>query len=332
LISNIWIKTVPSSTTILIEILLVFVFAEAMGPGCAHLVQPYDGTVWNNPPLSLPPGVIHGTYHSVVTNVEVGYNIYLPPQYATNPTQSFPVIYWLHGGQSQDENWDVPNLEPLLDFAVRSGQLPPMIMVWANCGHNTKYMDAAVGSSMYGVLMIETTIIRELIPHIDATYRTIASKEGRAVQGGSGGGMGALRFAFKYPQMFSSVFAFNPAVDDNASNVMINERGLMAAMFNNDPILFDQNTVFTLAKNNAANIRGLPIHIAIGSLDDLLPYNQDLFATLDELGIPHDTLEIISGADHSTLVLPNKIENLQFAAEHFVHPQRPWPVMKGSRK
>jgi hypothetical protein len=124
--------------------------------------------------------------------------------------------------------------------------------------------------------------------------------------------------------MFSSVFAFNPAVDDNASNVMINEPGLMAAMFNNDSTLFDQNTVFTLANNNAANIRGLPIHIAIGSLDDLLPYNQDLFATLDELGIPHDTLEIISGADHSTLVLPNKIENLQFAAEHFVHPQRPW--------
>jgi endo-1,4-beta-xylanase len=185
-------------------------------------------------------------------------------------------------------------------------------------------MDAAVGSSMYGVLMIETTIIHELIPHIDATYRTIASKEGRAVQGGSGGGMGALRFAFKYPQMFSSVFAFNPAVDDNASNVMINEPGLMAAMFNNDSTLFDQNTVFTLANNNAANIRGLPIHIAIGSLDDLLPYNQDLFATLDELGIPHDTLEIISGADHSTLVLPNKIENLQFAVEHFVHPQRPW--------
>ena len=102
-----------------------------------------------------------------------------------------------------------------------------MIMVWANCGHNTKYMDAAVGSSMYGVLMIETTIIRELIPHIDATYRTIASKEGRAVQGGSGGGMGALRFAFKYPQMFSSVFAFNPAVDDDASNVMITNQSLI---------------------------------------------------------------------------------------------------------
>jgi hypothetical protein len=68
-----------SSTTILIGILSVFVFAEAMGPGALALCSP------------------------------------------TNP-----------------------NLEPLLDFAVRSGQLPPMIMGWANCGHNTKYMDAAM--------------------------------------------------------------------------------------------------------------------------------------------------------------------------------------------
>jgi enterochelin esterase-like enzyme len=307
-----------ATITILIGILSAFVFAGRAHPGPIAIVLPYDGTVWNNPPSSPTPGVIHGTYHSAVMNVDVGYNIYLPPQYATNPTQSFPVIYWLHGGQSQDENFDVPTWKPLLDSAVRSGRLPPMIMVWANCGHNAKYMDAAVGSSMYGVLMVETTIIGELIPHIDATYRTIASPQGRAIQGGSGGGMGALRFAFKYPQMFSSVFGFDPAVDDNASNVMVNEPELMAAMFNNDPNLFDQNTVFTLANNNAANIRGLAIHIAIGSLDGLLPYNQDLFATLDRLGIPHDPLEIINGADHSNLVLPNKIENLQFAAKYFV--------------
>ena len=207
---------------------------------------------------------------------------------------------------------------PTLDDAVSSGQVPPMLMVWLNAGRNSKYMDAAPGSPMYGVVMAETTIIHELIPHIDATYRTVASKEGRAIQGGSMGGMGSLRLAFKYPQLFSSVFAFNPAVDDNASNVMENEPELMSAMFNSDPNLWEQNTVFTLANNNAANIRGLPIHTVIGSLDGLLPYNQDLFATLDRLGIPHDPLEIISGADHSNLVLPNRIENLQFAAKYFV--------------
>ena len=60
------------TTTILIGILSACVFAGA---------RPYDGTVWDNAPSSLPPGVIHGTYHSTVMNVDVGYNIYLPPQY-----------------------------------------------------------------------------------------------------------------------------------------------------------------------------------------------------------------------------------------------------------
>jgi endo-1,4-beta-xylanase len=52
--------------------------------------------------------------------------------------------------------------------------------------------------------MMETTVIKELIPHIDATYRTLTTQDGRAIQGGSMGGMGSLKFAFKYPGLFSS--------------------------------------------------------------------------------------------------------------------------------
>lgn len=306
-----------ATTTILIGILSAFVFAAREHPRPRAIVLPYDSTVWDNPPSPVPPRVTHATYHSAVMNVDIGYNIYLPPQYGANPTQSFPVIYFCHGNGG-NESYGLELMRTYLDSAISSGQLPPMLLVWLNAGRNSKYMDAAPGSPMYGVVMAETTIIHELIPHIDATYRTVASKEGRAIQGGSMGGMGSLRLAFKYPQLFSSVFAFNPAVDDNASNVMENEPELMPAMFNSDPNLWEQNTVFTLANNNAANIRGLPIHTVIGSLDGLLPYNQDLFATLDRLGIPHDPLEIISGADHSNLVLPNRIENLQFAAKYFV--------------
>jgi enterochelin esterase-like enzyme len=172
--------------------------------------------------------------------------------------------------------------------------------------------------------MVETTIIGELIPHIDATYRTIASRQGRAIQGVSIGGMGALRFAFKYPQMFSSVFAIAPAVDDNASNVMVNEPKLMAAMFNNDPNLFDQNTAARLATTNAANIRGLAIHVVIGSEDRLLQSNQDLQAKLTGLNIPHDPLEIINGVGHDPRIIASiGIENLRFAAKYFVPPPPP---------
>jgi len=304
-----------ATITILIGILSACVFA-ARDPR----VMPYDGTIWNNPPSWALPGVTHGTYHSAVMNVDIGYNIYLPPQYGANPSQRFPVIYKCHGnGGDESSDFGMPwDMFAPLDNAVRSGQVPPMLMVILNAGRNSKYMDAAPGSPMYGVVMAETTIIHELIPHIDATYRTIASKEGRAIQGGSMGGMGALRLAFKYPQLFSSVFAFNPAVDDNASNVMENEPKLMPAMFNSEPNLWEQNTVFTLANNNAANIRGLPIHIVIGSLDGLLPYNQDLLATLDRLGIPHDPLEIIEGYGHDLPISSVGIEWLQFAAKYFV--------------
>lgn len=208
---------------------------------------------------------------------------------------------------------------PLLQSTVGSGQLPPMLMVWANGGQNSKYMDAAVGSPMYGVEMVETTIIRELIPHIDATYRTLASRQGLAIQGVSIGGMGALRLAFKYPQMFSSVFGIAPALDDNSSNVMINEPRLMAAMFNNDPKLFGQNTAASLATTNAPKIRGLAIHVVIGSEDGLLASNQDLETKLTGLNIPHDPLEIIGGVGHDPRIIASiGIQNLRFAAKYFV--------------
>src|SRR5437764_12824582 len=54
--------------------------------------------------------------------------------------------------------------------------------------------------------MAETPSSRELIPHIDATYRTVARREGRCVQGFSMGCKGAVSFAMKFPELFCSLF------------------------------------------------------------------------------------------------------------------------------
>ena len=275
---------------------------------------PYDGTIWNNPGASLPAGVAHNTYHSAIMNVDIGYNIYLPPQYSSNPSQRFPVIYLLTGIDG-DENSFVFECA-IADSTIRAGQMRPAIVVTVNGGLNSKYMDAAPGSPMFGVYMVESTIIKELIPNIDADYRTVASQQGRAIQGYSMGGGGCLRLSFKYPELFSSVFSMSAAIDDNASNVMAGEPALMAAMFNNDPSLFDQNTSFSIANNNFANIRGLPIHMLIGSNDGLLPYNQAMDTSLTQLSIPHDPLEILAGDDHG-LETYGWVENLLFADAHF---------------
>jgi endo-1,4-beta-xylanase len=61
-----------------------------------------------------------------------------------------------------------------------------------------------VRRSLDGLRKAEQTIITELIPFIDTNWRTIATKHGRAIEGFSMGGYGALLYVFKYPDLFSS--------------------------------------------------------------------------------------------------------------------------------
>ena len=284
---------------------------------------PYDGSSYNNDlgPGAYPANITHGTYFSSVVNAVTGYSIYLPPEYATNPNQRFNVIYFLTGqgfGSGATENSEVTT-DPELISNLRL--IPPTIMVFPNPYQNSKYMDAPE-SSMSGIGMFESQFINELIPFIDANYRTNASRDGRAIMGFSGGGQGALRLAFKYLALFSSVEGMSGAVDDNASNVAVNEPQLLAAMFNGDANAFDAQTANGQAKADRANIiaSGLAIHMSVGSADALLPDNQVLDALLTSLGIPHDPLEVIPGGIHDPRTIFNIIgpTPFQFISAHFL--------------
>src|SRR5689334_8734719 len=162
---------------------------------------------WNNPPAGpLPAGVRHGTFRSASMGVEVGYNVYLPPDYAADTSRRYPVVYWLHGLGGNETSGVFP---ADVDGAVRAGAVPPLILVSATGGARTRYHDSADGK-----IMGDTVIARELVAHVDRTYRTVATRGGRSVQGMSMGGNGALKFAFKYPDLFGSVVAFAPALVD----------------------------------------------------------------------------------------------------------------------
>jgi enterochelin esterase-like enzyme len=290
---------------------------------------PYDGSSYNNDlgPGAYPANITHGTYFSSVVNAVTGYCIYLPPEYGTNPNQTFDVIYFLTGqgfGSGATENSEVTT-DPELIGNLQL--IPPTIMVFPNPYQNSKYMDAAPGSSMSGIEMFESQFINELIPFIDANYRTRASQDGRAIMGFSGGGQGALRLAFKYPALFSSVEGMSGAVDDNASNVAVNEPQLLAAMFNGDANAFDVQTANGQAKADRANIiaSGLAIHMSVGSADALLPDNQVLDALLTSLGISHDPLEVIPGGIHDPRTIFNIIgpTPFQFINAHFLETTAP---------
>lgn len=282
---------------------------------------------WSNPPTKSNPFATHRTYRSAAMNVDVGYTIYLPSGHATSSVR-YPVVYWLPGGGCTEEP-DSPSIAPGLlggiDAAIKTGKLPPLIFVIVNGGRYTRYYD-----SLDGTIMMETTVIRELIPHIDATYRTVAARDGRAVQGGSMGGMGSLKFAFKYPELFSSAVAFCPALLDADANMKRNPT-LIPALFNGDKSLFTKDSPAAMLVTNADNIRGrLAIKIIIGSEDELLGWSEKLHASMVKLKISHE-LEIVGGVGHDfgpKGIYEHQLRSLRFAADHFALPQ---PGSGGSR-
>ena len=144
------------------------------------------------------------------------------------------------------------------------------------------------------------------------------------------GGMGSLKFAFKYPDLFSSAVAFCPALLDADANMKRNPT-LIPALFNGDKSLFTKDSPATMLITNADNIRGqLAIRIIIGSEDGLLEWSEKLHASMVKLGISHE-FEIVGGVGHDfgpKGKYEHQLHALRYAAEHFVQP----PSVLGDRK
>lgn len=271
---------------------------------------------WFNPPAKPVPLLAHHGYDSPSMRTKVGYNLYLPPGYETEATaRRYPVVYWLHGrGQSENTDQFPP---AIVDAAIRDRTIPPLIVVYASGGANSWYADSPDGKHL-----AETTVVRELIPHVDATYRTIAGREGRAIQGMSMGGRGAVKFALKYPELFSSVVAFAPSFRTATEmDLEAAQRESLQRMFAGDADRFMADHPAAHLRKNVERVRGkLGIKLLIGTKDRdvLLNGCRRFHALLDELKVPHDYAEV-EGVDHNLpkLAAAVRAEGLAFAAKHF---------------
>ena len=159
-------------------------------------VSPMQNAAWAK--KSLPATVRHATFKSPSMGIEVGYYIYVPPGYETSRDR-YPVVYHLHGGRPGAENKAV-RLASYVDAAIQKGTIKPTIYVFPNGGPVSWY-DMPERPQGMG----ESVFVKELVPHIDATYRTWGRREGRALEGYSQGGRGTTRIMFKHPELFLSV-------------------------------------------------------------------------------------------------------------------------------
>ncbi|HEV3469179.1 MAG TPA: alpha/beta hydrolase-fold protein, partial [Pyrinomonadaceae bacterium] len=144
--------------------------------------------------------------------------VYLPPSYDTSPAKRYPVVYLLHGITDRNEVWarewtkrndSWGTIQGVMNGGIAEGLFGEMIVVMPD--QLTKW-----GGSFYTNSTVtgnwEDFTVRELVSHIDGKYRTLAAAASRGLAGHSMGGYGAIKLGMKHPEVYSVVYAMNPAV------------------------------------------------------------------------------------------------------------------------
>lgn len=240
-------------------------------------------------------------------NEQVGYCIYLPPEYETESEKRFPVVYYLHGGRPGSELKSI-KLAKFIHGHIETGKVAPMIYVFVNGGPVSHYnMPNKPGSQGADIF------VNELIPHIDSKYRTIASRDGRGIEGFSQGGRGTTRLMFRYPELFCSAA---PGGAGHATEKRISEEGGKES----DNLIFAKgDNTYDLARAYASRKEPeLPILIHVGTKGFNYENNLAYMAFLDEIKVPYNKL-IVKDAPHSASKIyeTDGLKIMKFHARNF---------------
>jgi S-formylglutathione hydrolase FrmB len=244
------------------------------------------------------PGVSYRTFDSAAAGTRVSFHIYLPPAYYAEPARRFPVLYWLHGSGG-----GLAGISPMarrFDAAIAAGRVPPFLVVFPNGMEHSMWVD-----SRDGRIPMETVVVKDLIAHVDATFRTQADRNGRAIEGFSMGGYGAARFAFKFTALFASVSMLGAGPMQSEFTADVGPPALaqtrirvLNTAYGGDQEYFKANSPWLLAEVNAQALRaGSLIRQAIGTFDRTLPANREFHERLMDLAVPHTYLEV-PGVSH----------------------------------
>jgi enterochelin esterase-like enzyme len=173
-------------------------------------------------PKDVPHGEIRSRwYYSEITKSWRRCFVYTPPDYNTNFKARYPVLYLQHGGGEDERGWAVQGkVDLILDNLIAERKAKPMIVVMDR-GYALKPGEvmpprpapgaarAPGGPRMMRSTTFEEVFIKELIPMIDRTYRTIPTRENRAMAGLSMGGGQTFRITLANLDKFAYIGGFS---------------------------------------------------------------------------------------------------------------------------
>ncbi len=281
--------------------------------------------------ISLPgkSRVEFKSFHSASLGKEMAYSVFLPPSYDSSE-RDFPVAYFLHGMFNDHTSWCVDrygNLPPQIEQMMLQRKIPEFLIVHPS-GEQGFYTDSADG-----LLKYEQYLASDTIAEIESRYRVKPGRQNRTIGGTSMGGYGALKLAFKRPELFSAVLAGSPIIllgDDPLAGLTANPSrateffSQIFARVYGDP--FDKehwkkNSLMHLAED--ARFDGLRIKMLYGTADrynGMIPMEQGVKALDEKLRQrgANVSLEVFEGQGHGwSLIVDHLEESVKFLSEGF---------------
>jgi enterochelin esterase-like enzyme len=185
----------------------------------------------------VPHGEVRSRwYKSKVTGQHRHIHVYTPPEYDADPTKKYPVLYLQHGGGEDETGWvKQGHMHFILDNLIAEKKAVPMIVVMEK-GYATRAGEqpaAPAPGRALGASAFEEVVLKDLIPMIDSTYRTLAVRSHRAIAGLSMGSGQAMQIGLTHTDLFSAVGAFSGVF----------RKGDVKAVYNGvfaDPVAFDR--------------------------------------------------------------------------------------------
>jgi poly(3-hydroxybutyrate) depolymerase len=298
------------------RLVAAFLLLNALLLPCAATAQPATRepsapkVQWVTRAVSAPRVSFH-TFDSTATKTPVSYHLYTPAVYDRDTERRFPVVYWLHGSGGGLSG--IPSVARHFDAAIEAGDTPPCLVVFVNGLEMGMYTDWSDGSAP-----VESMIVKDLVPHIDSTHRTLAMREGRLLDGFSMGGYGAARLGFKYPELFRavSIMGAGPMQETltttpRASKVQAEE--LLARVYGGSQERFLEASPRTIAKANAETIaKGSLVRMVIGDRDETYGNNLAFHEHLESLKIPHEW-RVLRGIGHDPMAVMIELDDAHWA-------------------
>jgi S-formylglutathione hydrolase FrmB len=247
----------------------------------------------------LDPRLQQLTFTTPALAGQVQVRVLMPTGYDAS-RERYPVLYLLHGSTGSAAQWTTDG------FAAESLTAGlPLIVVMPDGGPNGEYTNWVAPPSGSGPEQWETFHMGELVPWIDAHFRTIRNRDDRALSGESMGGLGTMEYAARFPDLFGMAASLSGAVSlvswEGLAGVLANEEGFGSAgpnaiygSFASDQVNFRGHSPPDLAMNLAAT------RLWISAYDGLPtgPYgpgaDEGGYANILESGVHEDSEELLA--------------------------------------